>query len=66
MSYKVTKNKDNEQFEVIELATEQVLYSSPDHDEAYEHYRFWKEGGAFGYGGWTPAFVLRPVELKDE
>lgn len=52
--YKLEKDRKNNLFSVVELATGIVMAETTDHDESYNFYRFLKNGGAFS--GYTPRF----------
>lgn len=59
--YKVKKNKELNRYEVEEINTEQTVFFAEKYADAYKKYRFFKEGGSFGPGGWTPAFMLKEL-----
>jgi hypothetical protein len=48
--------KQNNTFDVVELASGNLIKSFKTHDEANNLYRRLKNG--IGFEGWTPAFVL--------
>jgi hypothetical protein len=53
--YKIIKNSAGK-FDLIELATEQVVGVFDDHGAAKKQYNRFKGGVAFN--GWTPSFFL--------
>lgn len=59
--YKLRKNHDIMEFEVLEIETDQVVFSSCNYDVASKKYRFLNSGGAFN--GFTPSFLLKKVSL---
>lgn len=59
MTYKIVKNKKENNFCVIELATDKIMFVSKDHDEAHKVYRSFIEGN--GFEGWTPDFVEKRI-----
>jgi hypothetical protein len=60
--YKVQKDKENNRFEVVELATEQTIDTFDKYADAYKIYRFMQEGGAFA--GWSPSFIFVSAKGK--
>lgn len=54
--YKLTKN--GEEFDLVEIQTEQLIKKSSDYTELKNIYKFMRDGGAFS--GWTPSFMLEP------
>lgn len=63
--YKIQKQKDlleKDVFEVVEIASDNILKTFYDHTEANSFYRKLKETG-IGFEGWTPAFVLTEVPV---
>jgi hypothetical protein len=53
--YKIKKNEAGE-FDLIELATENLIDSFKEHSVARKMYNAFK--GGRGFNGWTPAFFL--------
>lgn len=58
--YKIVKNKKGK-FELIELATEQIIDVYDEYSLAKKEYNRFK--GGQGFSGWTPAFVL--ISMKN-
>ena len=52
--YKLQKQQNT--FDVVELASGNLMKSFKTHDEANSFYHRLKDG--IGFEGWTPAFVL--------
>jgi hypothetical protein len=50
------KSKTEERYEVIEIATELVVFSSLEYKEAQSYYMSLKNGS--GFAGFTPPFIL--------
>jgi len=54
--YKLVKNKDTQEFEILEEQTNQILCSFKEHKEAHPIYR--RFNGGRGFCGWTPEFMF--------
>lgn len=62
MAYAYKMVEDNNTFGVYEIATEQVIKTFTDRNEARKFLRHVNLGG--GFNGWTPTFFMRPVKLS--
>lgn len=56
-AYKIVKNKESGNFELIENATEHVICVGKEHSQVASVYREIKKLNT-GFEGWTPAFFL--------
>ena len=57
MNYKIKNN--NNVFDVLETATNQIIASFPTQKEAKDLLRKLNLGG--GFDGWTPTFILKTI-----
>ncbi len=60
--YKVSKNKETNLFEVLEIETNQIVFKSKNYAEASLKYRFFNRGGFFN--GLTPTFFLNDHHIR--
>ena len=61
MNYKIKNN--NNVFDVLETATNQIIASFPTQKEAKDLLRKLNLGG--GFDGWTPTFILKTIKFKN-
>jgi len=61
VNYKI-KNNPNNNFEVIETSTEQIVATFSAQKDAKQLLRHLNLGG--GFDGWTPQFMLKKIKLK--
>jgi hypothetical protein len=62
LNYRIVKDEKNSVYQVVELSTDQVVYTTGSHEEAKKVTRKWNMGIAFD--GWTPSFILQKTNLK--
>jgi diaminopimelate decarboxylase len=60
MNYKIKSN--NNLFEVVETATNQIVGKFADQKAAKELLRHLNLGG--GFDGWSPTFILKTIKIK--
>lgn len=57
-------NIENIKSNVIEVSKDREVIFSGSKEEAKEKCKFYNSGG--GFSGWTPSFVARKVEAKND
>ena len=62
MAYAYKMVEDNNTFGIYEIATEQVIKTFTDRNEARKFLRHVNLGG--GFNGWTPTFFMVPVKVN--
>lgn len=62
MAYAYKMVEDNNTFGIYEIATEQVIKTFTDRNEARKFLRHVNLGG--GFNGWTPTFFMRPIKIN--
>ena len=60
MNYNLIEGKYKSLYDVVETATDQVIYSSNEKD-ARMFMRHLNLGG--GFDGWTPSFLLKKIKM---
>ena len=59
MTHKIIKESE-ELFHIVEIASENVIGTYKNHDEAHQLYRRMKK--KIGFEGFTPNFIIRSVK----